>query len=82
MPNAKTAGNAPDYRRDVARPRLRGLGRDAFVVPDASRDEDATRSKQHVDEAKLLRLGHAPRMHVLATDSVGVVLLTLQHRDT
>jgi len=81
VPHAKTAGNAWDHRRHVAGPSLRGPGRDAFIVPDASRDEDATRSEQDVDEAKLLRLGHAPRMDVLATDSVGVVLLTLQHRN-
>jgi hypothetical protein len=59
---------------------LRGFGRDAFVAPDASR-EDATGREQDVDEAKLLRLGHAPRMHVLTTDSIGVVLLTLKHCD-
>jgi hypothetical protein len=81
MPDAKTAGNAWDHCRHVARPCLRGLGRNAFVVSDASRDEDATRSEQDVDEANLLRFGHAPRMDVLATDSVGVVLLTLEHRD-
>jgi len=44
MPDAKTAGRARDHRRDVAYPCLRGFGRDAFIVADASRDEDTTRS--------------------------------------
>jgi hypothetical protein len=81
MPYTKPARNARDYRCDVACPRLRGGERDALIVANASRDEDPTRIEQDVNKAKLLCLGHAPRMHVLATDSIGVLLLPLEHHD-
>jgi hypothetical protein len=81
MPHAKPARNARDHRCNVACPCLSGFRRETLIVPYTSRDEDATRIEQDVNKAKLLRLGHSPRMHVLTTDSVGVVSLTLQHGD-
>jgi hypothetical protein len=77
MTDADPARNPPQGRANITCACLRDLPGNALIVPDGSCDEDAARAQQDVNDTQSLRFGHAPRMHVLTADSVGVVTLTL-----
>ena len=77
-PTAKRPVDARQQRERDGRG-LGFLGRTALVIRDEPVQDVGPRIEQGVVEAEALRLGHAPRVHVLAPDPVLVLERALQH---